>query len=129
MRVHLIPEEGSMKIVDVELLPKVLLPKHFGHYSQEIRGPNTGNPDISVLFCGMEADGGAEMHTHDEQEHIFYVLEGKVQLNDGEQTHVVSAGQAMVIEPGDPHEVTGTGRGTDAKYIVITIPPAWFGDK
>ncbi len=117
-----------MKIVDVQQLPKVVLPKHFGHYSQEIRGPNTGTRELSVLFCGMKADGGAEMHTHDKQEHIFYILEGEVQVTDGEQTQIVSAGQAMIIEPGDPHEVTGSHRGVDAKYIVITIPPAWFGD-
>ncbi|NIN65112.1 MAG: cupin domain-containing protein [Anaerolineae bacterium] len=101
-----------MKIIDVDQVPKSVLPKHYGHYSQEIRGPNTGNPDLSVLVCGMEAEGGAEMHTHDQQEHIFYVLEGEVQVNDGERAHVVRAGQAMVIEPGDPHEVTGTRRGT-----------------
>jgi mannose-6-phosphate isomerase-like protein (cupin superfamily) len=117
-----------MKIIDVEQLPKVVLPKHFGHYSKEIRGPNTGSRDLSVLFCGMQADGGAEMHTHDKQEHIFYILEGEVQVHDGEQTQIVTAGQAMVIEAGDPHEVTGSHRGIDAKYIVITIPPAWFGD-
>ena len=117
-----------MKIVDVEQLSKVVLPKHFGHYSQEIRGPNTGTRELSVLFCEMKADGGAEMHTHDKQEHIFYILEGEVQVNDGEQTRIASAGQAMVIEPGDPHEVTGSHRGIDAKYIVITIPPAWFAE-
>lgn len=114
-----------MKIIDVESVPKVVLPKHYGHYSQELRGPNTGNPDLSVLFCGMKADGGAEMHTHDKCEHIFYVVEGEVQVNDGDQLRVVSEGQAMVIEPGDAHEVTGTRRGVDAKYVVITIPPAW----
>lgn len=114
-----------MKILDAGQLPKVLLPKHFGHYSQEIRGPSTGNEALSVLLCGMKADGGAEMHTHDVQEHIFYIMEGEVQVNDGQGVHVVTAGQAMVIEPGDPHEVTGTHRGIDAKYLVITIPPAW----
>jgi mannose-6-phosphate isomerase-like protein (cupin superfamily) len=120
-------QEEEMRIIDIDQLPKVVLPKHYGHFSQEIRGPNTGNPGISVLFCGMKADGGADMHTHDKQEHIFYVLEGEVQVNDGTRTHVVSAGQAMVIEPGDPHEVTGTRKGIDARYVVITIPPAWFG--
>lgn len=114
-----------MKILDVGQLPKVVLPQHYGHYAQEIRGPNTGNPDLAVLFSGMKADGGAEIHTHDKQEHIFYVLEGELQVNDGEQSHVVSAGQAVIIEPGDPHEVTGTRRGIGAKYLGITIPPAW----
>lgn len=114
-----------MKVLEINELPKTLLPMHYGHYSQEIRGPNTGNPDLSVLFCGMKADGGAEIHTHDRQEHIFYVVEGELQVNDGEQVHIASAGQAVVIEPGIPHEVTGTRRGIDAKYVVITIPPAW----
>ena len=114
-----------MKVLEIKDLPKTLLPMHYGHYSQEIRGPNTGNPDLSVLFCGMEADGGAEIHTHDGQEHIFYVVEGELQVNDGEQIHIASAGQALVIEAGVPHEVTGTRRGIDAKYVVITIPPAW----
>lgn len=114
-----------MKIVDVEQLPKAILPQHYQHYSQEVRGPNTGNAGLSVLLCTMKADGGAMMHTHDVQEHIFYILEGEVQVNDGRQAHVATAGQAIVVEPGDPHEVTGTRRGVDAKYLVITIPPAW----
>ena len=114
-----------MKIVTVEELPKIGLPKHFGHYSQEIWGPSTGSNDISVLFCGMKADGGAEMHTHDVQEHIFIVLEGEVMVNDGLEKHIVTEGQAMVIKAGDAHEVTGSHRGIDAKYIVITMPPAW----
>ena len=117
-----------MQILEINDLPKIQLPKHYGHYSQEIRGPNTGNPDLSVLFCGMDAEGGAEIHTHDKQEHIFYVVEGEVQINDGERIHVASAGKAIVIEPGIPHEVTGTRRGIDAKYVVITIPPAWISE-
>jgi mannose-6-phosphate isomerase-like protein (cupin superfamily) len=118
-----------MRILDIDQLPKNVLPKHYGHYSQEIRGPNTGNSELSVLFCGMKADGGAEMHTHDRQEHIFYVLEGELQVYDGERTQVVPAGKAMVIEPGYPHQITGTGKDIDAKYIVITIPPAWFSSE
>ncbi len=114
-----------MKILNAEQLTKLVLPQHYGHYAQEVRGPNSGNKALSVLLCGMKGDGGAQMHTHDVQEHIFYVLDGEVQVNDGKQVHVVTAGQAMIIEPGDPHEVTGTHRGIDAKYLVITIPPAW----
>ena len=70
-----------MKIVTVDELPKFVLPQHYGVYSQEIRGPNTGNTDVSVLFTAMEAEGGAEIHTHDIQEHIFYVLEGELQVS------------------------------------------------
>lgn len=114
-----------MKVLEIDELPKVLLPMHYAHYSQELRGPNTGNTDLAVLFCGMEADGGAQIHTHDVQEHIFYVVDGELQVSDGEQTYVATAGQALIIEPGIPHEVTGTRRGIDCKYLVITIPPAW----
>jgi len=114
-----------VKIVDIDQLEKVTLPKHYDHFSREIRGANTGNPDISVLFCEMGADGGAELHAHDKSEHIFYILEGEVQVNDGSESKIVSAGQAMVIEPGDEHEVTGSHRGVDATYIVVTFPPAW----
>ncbi|HSJ54838.1 MAG TPA: cupin domain-containing protein [Anaerolineae bacterium] len=114
-----------MQVIDVDALNKFLLPKHYGHFSQELRGPNTGNPALSVLHCGMEADGGAEMHTHDKQEHIFFVLEGEIQVDDGQQVHVISAGKAAIISPGDPHKVTGTHRGVDARYLVVTIPPAW----
>lgn len=114
-----------MKIFDVDAVPKVVLPRHYDCYAQELRGPETGNPDISVLYCQVEPNGGAEMHDHDRSEHIFLVLDGELQVDDGEQKHVVSAGQAMVIEPGEPHQVTGTGGEVDCTYVVITIPPAW----
>jgi mannose-6-phosphate isomerase-like protein (cupin superfamily) len=114
-----------MKVINIGDLPKVVLPQHYGHSARELRGPDSGNPDLSVLFCQMDANGRAETHTHSEAEHIFVIVEGELQSHDGKEKCVVSKGQAMVIERGELHEITGTRRGADCTYVVITIPPVW----
>jgi len=73
----------------------------------------------------MLAHGGAEMHVHQDSEHVFYVLKGELQVDDGKTKKVVTKGQALIVEAGEPHQVTGTGS-MDCEYLLVTCPPAIF---
>lgn len=113
-----------MKKVDVGAIKPVVLPKHSEVFAREIWGPLSGGKNCCVVHNVMLAYGGAEMHTHDETEHIFYILRGELKVYDGEKTSVFTAGDSFVIEAGEPHEITGTGR-MDCEYLAISSPPVW----
>jgi mannose-6-phosphate isomerase-like protein (cupin superfamily) len=50
-------------------------------------------------------------------------------VQNGKEMAFVNAGQSLVIEAGEPHQVTGTGQ-MDCEYLSITSPPAnWVGKK
>lgn len=107
-----------MQFVEIRGLPRVALPNHSEVYSRQIWGPATGGQKILVSYTEMRSDGGAEMHSH-EGEHVFIVLKGELQVNDGATLRVVGEGGALVVEPGEPHQVTGTGK-ADCVYITVT---------
>jgi len=76
---------------------------------------------ITVGRIWMSAFGGAEMDSHD-SEHIFYILRGSAKMFNGKDTFFVEEGDSIIVEPGEPHSLTGNGK-VDCEYIVITSPP------
>lgn len=111
-----------MKQIDVGSLRTKIAPQHYEVFGREIWGPDSGGKNVAVALNFMLAHGGAEMHTHPQSEHIFYVLSGELKVYDGKETMIVSAGQGLVIGANEPHQVTGTGR-MDCQYMVVTSPP------
>ena len=49
-------------------------------------------------------------------------------ITDGNETYIIKAGEAAVVEPGEPHEAKGTGR-EDCRYLIVVSPPVTFSDK
>lgn len=43
------------------------------------------------------------LHYHDEQEEVFYVLEGTLAVETPDRTYEAPSGQFFVAEPGSPH--------------------------
>lgn len=111
-----------MRVVEVGALKAGVLPQHYDVFAREIWGPGCGGKKVTVLHNVMLAQGGAEMHVHEESEHIFFVLKGELKVSDGKDTFLVTEGNGLIIGAGDPHEVTGTGK-IDCEYIAITSPP------
>lgn len=54
-----------------------------------------------------EAEPGEQLplayHYHDEQTEAFYVLEGDLHVETPDGDLVIGAGEALVVDPGDPH--------------------------
>jgi len=117
-----------MKLIKVNNLKSKVLPKHERVYAKEIWGKESGAKNCVVLYNEMDKTGGAEMHVHADSEHIFYVIEGEMSITDGNETYIIKAGEAAVVEPGEPHEAKGTGK-VNCKYLLATSPPATFTDK
>lgn len=59
-------------------------------------------------------------HYHDEQEEVFYVLDGAIEVETPEGDHDVPAGSVFVAEPGSPHRAHVPGD-ADAPATVLAI--------
>lgn len=63
-----------------------------------------------------------ELHTHDGQDKLYFVLEGSGDVTVGERTERVDPGDLVLAEEGVPHSMENTG---SADLIVLTViaPP------
>lgn len=113
-----------MKHVKVSELDSKVLPKHERVYASEIWGTESGARNCVVMYNEMEGDGGAQMHTHPESEHIFYVLMGEMSVTDGNERWIVKKGESLIVPPGEPHEARATG--DECHYLLVTSPPAIY---
>ena len=68
----------------------------------------SGVADLENLGCHLfEAEPGEQVplvyHYHEEQEELFYVLEGTLSVETPDRTYTVEAGEVFVAEPEHPH--------------------------
>jgi len=74
------------------------------------------------LYC-VAAGQSQMVHTHDDQDKIYYVVEGigRFSLGGGEQR--LSAGEALVAAAGVPHGLVNDGPEPLLVLVVVTPPP------
>lgn len=82
----------------------------------------TGAKYVQVSVAEMEVGGGKDMHSHQNSEHIFYVIEGKLRVKSDKEEVEVEKGTAVLISPGELHLPSNPGPGK-AIYLVINAPP------
>jgi len=64
------------------------------------------------------------LHYHDEQEEVFYVVDGTLSVETPERTYQVETGQFFVAEPESPHRAYNDGDAEIAARIIgIGAPP------
>ena len=84
-------------------------------------------PELSIIEERMPAGTSERRHFHAVARQFFYVLRGELTLEvDGEQ-HVLTAGKAVEISPGVPHQAMNRG-GADVRFLVTSQPPS-HGDR
>lgn len=65
------------------------------------------------------------LHYHDEQEEVFYVVEGVLQVETPGREYRVETGQFFIAEPESPHRAyVAADAATDAKIVGMGAPPA-----
>jgi quercetin dioxygenase-like cupin family protein len=69
----------------------------------------------------LEPNGGQVPWHNQEQEEIYFIVEGKCEMCLGEERQVISAGQAAYIPPGVFHQLTNIGD-TPARMIYVYGP-------
>ena len=100
-----------MKIADLAMIEGRRYPA--GRRTQNIAGG--ASPIQPANFClGMvtlDPQGGqVPWHNH-EQEEVYVILEGSAELCVGEESGLISAGQAVYIPPGTYHQLTNLATG------------------
>lgn len=65
------------------------------------------------------------LHYHDEQEEVFYVVDGELRVETPGQVYSVGAGQFFIADPKSPHRAyTDVDADTDTTVIGIGAPAA-----
>lgn len=80
-------------------------------------GPWNSELPISIGYAPQGID---DPHVHTRVSEIFLVARGTSQLRVGDQTVILSAGDVVVIEPGEPH--TFLSSTPDYFHFVIHTP-------
>jgi len=65
--------------------------------------------NFCIGYVTLEPTGGQVPWHNQEQEEIYFVLEGMGEMCLGEERRTVTAGQAVYIPPGVFHQLTNTG--------------------
>jgi len=73
--------------------------------------------DIYCLCPGQRQ----KLHQHEEADKIYYVLEGEVEVQVGEEIEVCRAGRLVLAPAGELHGVHNGGQG-NATLLVLMAP-------
>ncbi|MBV9849272.1 MAG: cupin domain-containing protein [Armatimonadetes bacterium] len=65
---------------------------------------------FSLGFVTLDPDGGQVPWHNQEQEEVYFVLEGTGEMCLGDERQIVTAGQAVYIPPGVFHQMTNLGQ-------------------
>jgi mannose-6-phosphate isomerase-like protein (cupin superfamily) len=77
---------------------------------------------FSVAEALVEAGQVTEAHVHRKSQEIYYILEGSGTMRLGEEALTVCTGDAVLIPPGNPHNIQNTGAG-ELRILCICCPP------
>jgi mannose-6-phosphate isomerase-like protein (cupin superfamily) len=77
--------------------------------------------NFAIGFVTLEPDGGQVPWHNQEQEEVYFVLEGTGEMCLGEERQVIKTGQAAYIPTGIFHQMTNTGS-TPLKMIYCYGP-------
>jgi mannose-6-phosphate isomerase-like protein (cupin superfamily) len=105
---HLEPDDGE----GYEFLNSLMIVKAGG---EDTRG------QLAILEIRTPRDYGPPPHVHADEEEVFYVLEGKVEVMSGDQQFLAGPGSLVLTPRGTLHtfHVTDEGPG---KMLIITAP-------
>ena len=81
----------------------------------------TGAPNFAMRRYVMDKGGQVGLHSHNE-EHEVYILKGKADFSNGEETIHVKSGDTMFIPSNEQHMITNTGN--ESFEFICIIPGA-----
>jgi mannose-6-phosphate isomerase-like protein (cupin superfamily) len=78
-------------------------------------------PGLSVIEERMPPGAAEAWHVHQQARQLFYVLEGQLSIEQGEERCTLSAGDGLEMSPGTPHRVLNDTP-ADVRFLVISAP-------
>ena len=79
------------------------------------------SPDLSVIQERIPPGAGEVRHYHDRARQVFFVLDGELQIELGDQHFRLAARDSLEVPPGAEHRVRNTGD-VDAAFLVMSAP-------
>ena len=77
----------------------------------------------NMTFAHYEFDAGSTIHEHHhEQEEVWNVIEGELEVSIAGERRRAGAGQVAIVPPNTPHSVRAL---TDGRAIVVDHPLRW----
>lgn len=92
-----------------------------GLFQKDIFGEQNGAGSFSLHLSIMEEGGRGALHSHPHSEHVLLIIEGSLEIRNTLESHSLGEGMAILIRPGEMHEIINTRKGT-TKYYVIYAP-------
>ncbi|MGQ4516484.1 cupin domain-containing protein [Streptomyces sp. DW26H14] len=92
-----------------------------GRWSPLVSSDDSGG-GYSVLEQTMPEQAGPPPHVHEHNDEVFYILDGEVRLQIGDETAVGTAGDLVRIPRGVPHGFAVKSR--TARFLNLYVPGA-----
>ena len=98
-----------------------------GEILQEILGLQSGEVKSHSLASVTIPPGNSSVcHYHKKSEESYYILSGNASLEINGNSFQLQAGEAVLIEPDDLHQITNHGY-ENLVFLAICVP-AWHPD-
>jgi mannose-6-phosphate isomerase-like protein (cupin superfamily) len=81
-------------------------------------------PDFVIREWTLQPYDGdqAPLHLHHRGDEAFYVLDGRIDVQDGDTRHRLEAGQLHVVEAGRVHTFATVDTDRPARVLVVMTP-------
>lgn len=111
-----------MKTVKIDDIAAAKIENRQGLWQKDIFDVASGARHFSFHLSIMEKGGHGQLHDHPHSEHVLFVAEGSLEVRNSQESHALEPGMAVLILPGEKHEIINSFAGT-TKYYVIYAPP------
>jgi quercetin dioxygenase-like cupin family protein len=74
------------------------------------------------LYC-LEPGQSQKVHSHDDQDKVYVVLEGRGRFTLGAEQQALEPGEALVARAGVPHGVANDSAGRLLVLVFVSPPP------
>jgi quercetin dioxygenase-like cupin family protein len=100
-----------MKLTPYQQVPQqpVEMEGSVGCQVRWLLGERDGTPNFAMRQFEVAPGGHTPRHSHP-YEHEVFVLEGEGQVVEGDQPHILKAGDVVFVQPDEVHQFRNTGR-------------------
>ncbi|MFW9986697.1 MAG: cupin domain-containing protein [Candidatus Odinarchaeota archaeon] len=85
-----------------------------------------GSSHHSLAYVVIPPHCSSVHHFHNTSEETYFILKGQGKLIINDTEHIVRPGDAVLISPGDHHQIFTEGH--DALEFIVTCAPPWNQD-
>ena len=117
-----------MKVTDIDQIKSPLVTPS-GEVIFELIGEGDlagGISSHSLAQIQIPPGKSSSLHYHKESEETYFILEGQGAMNLDGKTFVINPGQAILIQPGEIHQISNQGD-SELNFLSVCVP-AWVSE-